>query len=69
LGHRNQKIFCDLGTLQHNAHKNKQWNRDQGIPLDIPIETSKIGHSGTEPLYGASLYKEGAGIACKQIPT
>ena len=50
LRHGDQQILGDFRPLQHDAHEDEQRNGDQRIAFRLPVDPSKVGHPGAQPL-------------------
>ena len=57
LGHGDQQILGNLGSLQHDAHEDEQRDGDQRVAFDLPVDAAEIGHARVEPLGGSALDK------------
>ena len=65
--HGHQQVLGDLRALQHDAHEHEQGHGDDGVALNLPVDAPEIGDAGGEPLNGAVLREEGAGVPCEDV--
>ncbi len=67
LGHGDQQVLGNLRALEHDAHKDEERDRDQGVAFRLPIDPAEIGYPGAQPLDSAALGEIGIGIAREKV--